>query len=183
MAIRQPLTLVVMGVSGSGKTSVGRLLAGKLDWPFQEGDDLHPPDNVAKMRAGIPLDDADRAPWLARIAAWIDSQRAAHAPGIVACSALKRAYRDGLAEGRPEVWFLYLKVSRATALQRLARRQGHFMPVTLLDSQFDTLEEPGPDERVLTVEVDDKSPAEAAEAALRLLEGEAVSQTSDNIDQ
>ncbi|MBX6322455.1 MAG: gluconokinase [Rhodospirillaceae bacterium] len=143
-----------MGVSGSGKTTVGERLAARLGWPYQEGDALHPPANVAKMRSGTPLDDEDRWPWLAAIAGRIDAWRAAGSPGVVACSALKRRYRRVLAEGRPEVRLVYLKGSQALIAGRLAGRHGHFMPPALLRSQFEALEEPGPEEEPITVPID-----------------------------
>jgi carbohydrate kinase (thermoresistant glucokinase family) len=115
------------------------------------------------MRAGIPLDDSDRAPWLAAVGAWIDGQRAAHAPGIIACSALKRAYRETLAKDRPEMRFIYLKTTAAILASRLAGRQGHFMPASLLDSQLATLEEPGPQEAII---VDGDRPAADVTAAI-----------------
>jgi gluconokinase len=141
-----------MGVSGSGKTTIATGLARTLGWQLAEGDDFHSPESVAKMRAGIPLDDSERAPWLARIAGWIDDRRAAGRPGIVTCSALKRVYRDYLAQGRPEVRFVYLKLPPSVVAGRLKHRVGHFMPATLLGSQFATLEEPGPDEDVIVVD-------------------------------
>lgn len=147
-----------MGVSGAGKTTIGRALAARLGWPFQEGDDLHPPAGIVKMRAGQPLDDRDRLPWLARIAGWIDERRGAGEPGVITCSALKRGYRELLAAGRPEVRFLYLRGSKALIHARLAARRGHFMPTNLLDSQFATLEEPGADE--LTIRIDVGAPIE-----------------------
>ena len=147
--------LVVMGVSGSGKTTVAERLADKLGWPFAEGDGFHPPANVAKMHAGRALTDADRWPWLDSIGAWIDGRQAAGMPGIVSCSALKRAYRDRLDRGRPGVAFVYLEASFERIAARLAQRRGHFMPASLLASQFATLEEPDPDEPVIAVEAAD----------------------------
>ena len=141
-----------MGVSGSGKSTVAGALARRLGWPLAEGDDFHSPANIAKMHAGTPLDDGDRMPWLGAIAAWIDVRRQAGQPAIVTCSALKRTYRDLLAGGRPEVLFIYLKGSSDLMSRHLAGREGHFMPASLLSSQFETLEEPGPDEPVLTVD-------------------------------
>lgn len=160
--------LVEMGVSGSGKTTIGRALAARLNWPYQEGDDLHPPANVEKMRHGIPLTDEDRWPWLRRVAAWIDGQLARGEPGLVTCSLLKRSYRDLVINGRPGVRLLWLRGSKEVIRGRMAHRPGHFMPPSLLDSQFDTLEEPTPDEHPLIVDVEG-SVEEAVEAALRLL--------------
>jgi gluconokinase/shikimate kinase len=144
--------LVVMGVSGSGKSTVAALLAGRLGWEFVEGDDLHSPQNLAKMASGHPLNDRDRGPWLERIASWIQEQRASGRPGIVTCSALKRSYRDVLRG--PGVVFVYLAGRRDQVARRLVARHGHFMPPSLLDSQFADLEPPGPDENAITVDVD-----------------------------
>ena len=161
--------LVVMGVSGSGKTTIARALAARLGWPYQEGDDLHPASNVAKMHAGIPLTDADRAPWLALIAAWIDARLAAGEPGVVTCSALKHAYREVLVGDRPHVRVLYLHADRMLIARRLAGRHGHFMPPSLLESQIATLEEPTPDEHALTVDVDGEAD-DVVDAVIRGLE-------------
>ncbi len=147
---QQPV-LVVMGVAGSGKSTLAVRLARRLHWPFQEGDALHPQANVDKMAAGQPLDDADREPWLQLIAAWIDARAAAGEPGIVTCSALKRGYRDVLR--RDFVRFVHLAGDRALLAQRMLERSGHFMPPTLLDSQLATLEAPGADEAVITVDI------------------------------
>jgi ribose 5-phosphate isomerase A len=148
-----PPILVVMGVSGSGKTTIAKELAGRLGWTFEEGDALHPDSNIAKMHAGMPLSDEDRKPWLAAVAAWIDRQRAAEKPGIITCSALKRAYRQEGIGDRSEVRLVYLRGSRAVIDQRLASRHGHFMPSSLLQSQFDALEEPLPEEEPLVVDI------------------------------
>lgn len=147
----RPSIAVVMGVAGSGKTTVGRALARRLAWRFQEGDDLHPPENVAKMRAGQPLDDEDRAPWLAAVAARIDAWRRRGDAGVITCSALKRRYRDAIIGDRPEVRLICLTARRAVLAQRLAARRGHFMPASLLDSQLAALEPPAPDEAALVV--------------------------------
>jgi carbohydrate kinase (thermoresistant glucokinase family) len=155
-----------MGVSGSGKSTVGGLLAGRLGWPLEEGDDLHPPENVAKMHAGHPLDDADRAPWLARIRDWIEERERAGSPGIITCSALKRRYRDVLRDDH--VVFVFLHGSRGQLHDRLTARQGHFMPASLLDSQIDTLEPPDPDEQALWVEIG-PSPAVQADRIVEKL--------------
>ncbi|HUC68927.1 MAG TPA: ribose-5-phosphate isomerase RpiA [Stellaceae bacterium] len=163
-----PPVLVIMGVSGAGKTTVAEELAGRLGWPFQEGDALHPEANVAKMQAGIPLTDADRLPWLEAVAAWIDRQRAAKQPGIITCSALKRSYRQIIIGDRPEARLVYIRGGRDIIAQHLAGRHGHFMPASLLQSQIDTLEEPGPDEDPLTVDVQ-ATAASVAEEIIRLL--------------
>jgi gluconokinase len=144
---------IVMGVSGSGKTTVAAMLAGALGVAFLEGDDLHPRANVEKMRSGKPLSDEDRWPWLRAIAARIDQWRAEGKAGVVTCSALKRVYRDILIGDRPEVRLVYLRGSQQLIHERMAARHEHFMPVGLLDSQFVTLEEPGPDERPIVVDV------------------------------
>ncbi len=148
-----PAVVVVMGVSGSGKTTVASLLAGRLGWEFEDGDDFHPAANVEKMQAGTPLTDEDRWPWLAAIAAWIDTVRAEGRHGVVTCSGLKRAYRDILIGGRPDVRLVYLRGDRELIGRRMAARHGHFMPTSLLDSQFRTLEEPAPEENPLVVSV------------------------------
>jgi gluconokinase len=139
-------SIVVMGVSGSGKTSVARELERQLGWVYIEGDDLHPEANVAKMASGIPLDDEDRWPWLQRIAEVIGEHEAAGTSIIVTCSALKHAYRDLLRGGHPSVWFAHVHVDHDVLAQRLAARQGHYMPPSLLDSQLATLEPLGDDE-------------------------------------
>jgi gluconokinase len=151
--LARPAVLVLMGVSGSGKTTVAALLAGELHWPFEEGDALHPPANVAKMAAGHPLNDADRAPWLEKIAAWVGERLAAGENGVITCSALKRKYREAIAQGRPGVVFVYLAGSHETIGTRLAARHGHFMPSALLESQFADLEAPAADEPHLRVDV------------------------------
>lgn len=150
--IRSAPAIVVMGVAGCGKTVVGEALAKSLGAVFIEGDRLHPPENVARMARGEPLTDALREGWLdaigERVAASIaDGQRA-----VAACSALKRSYRDRLRRFCPGIVFLYLKIDRETAWRRVAARKGHFMPASLVDSQFATLEEPGRDEQAVTVD-------------------------------
>lgn len=137
-----PTAILVMGVSGSGKSTAGESLASELGWPFRDADSFHPTVNIAKMTAGIPLTDEDRWPWLAAIAVWIDECRASGAPGVVSCSALKRAYRRVLLDGRPDVRLVYLQGDLPLIAGRMARRTGHFMPPSLLQSQFATLEEP-----------------------------------------
>jgi gluconokinase len=160
--------IVVMGVSGCGKTTLAAGLAAALGWTLLEGDSFHPPANIAKMRAAIPLDDADRAPWLAAIAAAMDARLGAGAGVVVACSALKRAYRAVLIGPRPEVVLIFLKGARATIAARLAARRGHYMPPGLLDSQLATLEEPAADEHPITLAVD-PAPAAILAAALSAL--------------
>ena len=144
------MVIVVMGVSGSGKTTIGQSMADAFGWDFQEGDALHPQANIDKMSAGIPLDDDDRWPWLDRIAAWIRSENENHRQGVVSCSALKRTYRDRLRRAGDDVRFVYIQVSR-DELERRTRQRIHFMPTSLLDSQLQTLEEPAADELALTV--------------------------------
>jgi gluconokinase len=156
-----PRVLLLMGVSGSGKTTVGALLAGRLGWPYAEADDFHPAANIAKMASGHPLTDEDRWPWLQAICAWVDGQLARGEPGVVTCSALKRAYRDVLR--RPEVQLVHLQGSRELIAARMAARQAHFFKPGLLDSQLSTLEEPTPDEGVVIVPIGG-TPAEIADA-------------------
>ena len=158
--------LVIMGVSGCGKSTVAGLLAGRLGWDLAEGDDMHPAASIAKMAAGQPLTDEDRWPWLARVAAWIRAQITAHRPGIITCSALKRSYRDVL-RADPVV-FVYLAASRELIARRLAARPGHFMPLALLDSQFAALEPPGPDEQAVTVDIS-RSPEQTASLVMAAL--------------
>lgn len=160
--------VVVMGVSGSGKTTVAAMLAGRLQCSFLEGDDFHPASNVQKMRGGTPLTDDDRFPWLSRIAVAIDRWRAAGASGVLTCSALKRAYRDIIVGDRPEVTLVYLKGSRELIQHRMAARHEHFMPVALLDSQFATLQEPTADEKPVVVDVG-PPPAEIVSEIVRQL--------------
>ena len=145
--------LVVMGVSGCGKTTIARGLAEARGWTLLEGDAFHPASNVAKMQSGTPLTDADRWPWLQAIADAIDACRARGESAVVACSALKRAYRAVLIGDRPDVVLVYLRGSRAVIGERLRARKGHFMPPGLLDSQFATLEEPGADENPLVADI------------------------------
>lgn len=142
-----------MGVSGCGKSTIASMLAHRLNWIFEEGDWFHPPSNIEKMHSGEPLTDEDRWPWLEGIAAWIDATRRAGNRGIVACSALKRAYRDILVGERTDVRIIYLKGDRDLIARRLAARDGHFMPPSLLDSQFAALEEPQPDEHPIVVSI------------------------------
>jgi carbohydrate kinase (thermoresistant glucokinase family) len=136
------MVIVLMGVSGAGKTTVGRLLAEALGAEFAEGDAYHPPGNVEKMRRGMALEDADRWPWLQALAAQIERWLAARKTVVLACSALKQSYRDVLAQGRPGVRFVHLEGDKALIRRRLDARQGHYMPAILLDSQFAALEPP-----------------------------------------
>lgn len=148
-----PCVVILMGVSGCGKSTTGKRLAKKLGWTFRDGDEFHPATNVAKMKAGTPLTDEDRWPWLDAIAAWIETCRADGTHGIVACSALKRVYRERLTRGAGDVRVVYLRGSQALIGGRMARRKNHFMPASLLYSQFATLEEPVAGERVIIVDV------------------------------
>jgi len=147
------MVLVLMGVSGSGKSTVALELHRVLGWPFQEGDDLHPPSNVEKMRSGRPLDDADRMPWLQAVARWIDERLSAHEPGIITCSNLKRAYRQITIGTRQGVRLVFLKNDEHVIHARIVQRQHRYMPSTLLRSQFETLEEPSEDEHPVVVTV------------------------------
>jgi gluconokinase len=147
--------IVLMGVSGAGKSTIGVRLAQKLRRAFLEGDTFHPPANVEKMRQSVPLDDDDRLPWLTAIAAAIDAARREQRQVIVTCSALKRAYRTILSAGHDDVAFVYLKGDKDLIAERLGVRSGHFMPPKLLDSQFAALEEPMSDEHSVTMSVDD----------------------------
>lgn len=164
---------VVMGVSGSGKTTVAVRLAKALHCQFREGDDFHPPSNVEKMRGGTPLTDADRLPWLRKIAAQIDDWRSHGESGVLTCSALKRAYREIIIGDRRDVVLVYLRGSRELIHQRMVARHKHFMPVALLDSQFAALEEPADDERPVVADVSG-SPDEIVAEILRQLAGRSV---------
>ena len=147
-----PPRLIIMGVSGCGKSTVGRRLAERIGVPFLEGDELHPPSNVALMAAGTPLTDADRAGWLDAIAQRLSGLGRSEGL-VVSCSALKRAYRDRLREATPDLQFVHLHGTRALLAARLRERQDHYMPPTLLDSQLDTLESPNSDEPALTLDI------------------------------
>lgn len=157
---------MVMGVSGSGKSTFGARLATTLGWDFEEGDQLHPAANVAKMSRGEPLDDADREPWLDAVRGWIDAELQRGRSGVITCSALKRSYRERLR--RPGVRFVHLEVPRAELQRRLRGRVGHYMPASLLDSQLATLETPEAAERVITLSAQD--PDGAVSQVLRELD-------------
>lgn len=148
-----PLVIVVMGVSGSGKTAVGSRLAAALGFTFHDADDFHPPENVARMRSGLPLDDEHRGPWLGRLAELVDESIARRQGIVLACSALARRYRDRIGTGREEVRLVHLDGDGQLILERLAERTGHFMPATLLASQLATLEKPTADEAAITVAI------------------------------
>lgn len=147
-----PTVLIVMGVSGAGKTTVGMELARRLGWSFEDADHHHLPENIAKMRAGVPLNDRDRKIWLDALAALIERAISSGTPLVLACSALKRQYREALAQGRPEVGFVYLRIDPHLVEQRMHRRIAHFMPHTLLASQLQALEDPAGEENVITVD-------------------------------
>ncbi len=151
---RTPCALIVMGVSGSGKSTIADKLAGRIGWRSVDGDKFHPASNVAKMSAGHPLTDEDRWPWLKAIASEIDRTCKAGERAVIACSALKRSYRKVLVHGRSDVRIVYLDGSREVIAERLANRKGHFMPAGLLDSQFKTLEPPDRAENPVTVSID-----------------------------
>ncbi|MEU9333643.1 gluconokinase [Streptomyces sp. NPDC048290] len=161
-----PHVVVVMGVAGTGKTTIGPLLAARLGVPYAEGDDFHPPANIAKMSAGTPLTDEDRWPWLDAIGSWADGRSGLG--GVVSSSALKRSYRDRLRTAAPGLVFVHLTGDRALIEDRMAHRRGHFMPTALLDSQFATLEPLGPDESGVAVDVSG-TPEDITDRAVRAL--------------
>jgi|SRR5665213_13349 len=148
--------VIVMGVSGCGKSTIGSLLARHLEWEFEDADWFHPDSNIDKMHKGIPLTDDDRKPWLDAIAAWIDKTCRANGHGVIACSALKRRYRDVLIGDRRAVRLVYLKGDENLIARRIATRHEHFMPQSLLHSQFEALEEPGSDENPVTISIEPK---------------------------
>ncbi len=160
-----PAVIVLMGVSGSGKSTIGVALSQKLGWPYADADEFHPAANVAKMSAGQPLTDEDRWPWLAAIAAHIDIARAEGRHAIVSCSALKRVYRDILIGARDDVRLVLLDGTKEEIFARMRARKDHFMPLALLDSQFATLERPGVDERPVVVSIDG-TPEKIADAII-----------------
>ena len=156
------MIVIVAGVSGSGKTTVGAMLAGRLGWRFADADDFHPAANIEKMRAGIPLTDQDRWPWLLAITDWMDERIATGESAVLGCSALKRSYRDMLLGGRPDVRMVFLVVDREELARRLAARHGHFFPEKLLGTQLDALDPPQPDEHVISVVQADEAAATVA---------------------
>jgi carbohydrate kinase (thermoresistant glucokinase family) len=149
-----PAIVIVMGVSGCGKSTIGALLASRLQWEFEDADWFHPASNVDKMHSGIPLTDEDRWSWLAAVADWVDKTRRSGGHGVVACSALKRSYRDVLIGDRADVRLVYLKGDETLIARRIATRHEHFMPRSLLHSQFEALEEPGSDENPIIVSIE-----------------------------
>ncbi len=164
------MIVVVAGVAGSGKTTVGQLLARRLGWQFADGDSFHPAANVAKMRAGLPLSDADREPWLAAITSWMDDISASGQSAVLACSALKRRYRDELLGGRDQAMMVFLTITQAQDEARLHARTGHFFHEPLMASQFAALEPPAPDERqVYPVPAGDGPPGQLVSDVIRLL--------------
>jgi gluconokinase len=164
----RPVILIVAGVAGCGKSTVGALLADRLHWNFTDADSFHSEANVAKMRSGIPLTDEDRAPWLHAVADWIDAEIAAGQSAVLACSALKRSYRDEMLSGRPQVRMVFLQVDKDVLASRLTARPGHFFPRKLMESQLEILQPPQPDERVQTV-VAEGQPARTAAKIIGLL--------------
>jgi len=168
ISVPSPVVLVVMGVSGCGKTTIGSLIADRLGWDYEEGDSLHPAANVAKMAAGHPLNDEDRWPWLEKVAEWGEERLGAGRNGVITCSALKRAYRDLINRRGSGIEFVYLQGEKQLIADRLAARHGHFMPPSLLDSQFADLEEPGDDEPSIRVHIGPAPEAIAATVISRL---------------
>jgi len=162
------MIVTVAGVSGSGKSTIGALLAAQLGWDFEDGDALHPPSNIAKMMAGEPLTDEDRRPWLDAVGAWIDRHIAAGESGVIACSALKRSYRDRLREGRPELRVVFLRVDPGILAARLAGRHHHFFRPELLASQLTAAETPLPSEPAIVVD-ENGPPAEVVQEIIRRL--------------
>jgi gluconokinase len=167
-AAPDPVAIVVMGVAGAGKTTVGQALATRCGYAFIDGDALHPKANIDKMSAGQPLTDADRAPWLAKVADWMDARLSEGRSGVVTCSALKRKYRDKLTAGRPAARLVLLDGSRQLIEARVAKRTGHFWPPGLLDTQFADFEPPAADEAILVVDVAPPVEVQAAEIVERL---------------
>jgi gluconokinase len=179
MAAHMPAVVVVMGVSGAGKTLIGKLLAERLGWEFADGDEFHPLENVKKMRSGVPLTDEDRLPWLQAIAEWVDEMRANGNPAVTASSVLKRSYRDVIIGEREDVRLVFLEGSPELIAQRVAARRGHYMPANLLDSQFATLEPPSPDENAIRVSIE-PSPDKIVSNIIEQLGAESVSPAEES---
>ena len=148
-----PLVVIVSGVSGSGKSTIGAAAARRLEWPFQEGDLLHDPASVEKMRHGTALEDIDRETWLGRVVHWIDERFVAGESGVITCSALKRSYRTLLRQGRGNVVLVVLRGPQSVIARRMASRKGHFMPASLLPSQFATFEPPSVEEGIIDIDI------------------------------
>lgn len=163
------MILIVAGVAGCGKSTVGTLLAKALHWPFADADLFHSPANVAKMRAGVPLTDQDRAPWLRACINWIDARVKAGESGVLACSALKRSYRDTLLSGHPTAIVIFLAVSKEELTDRLTSRSAHFFPVQLMESQLDIMEPPEPDEKQVRTVVAEGSPGQTVSKIIAML--------------
>ena len=161
-------TVVVMGVAGTGKSTIGKELADRYGWAFAEGDSFHPRANIQKMKSGVPLDDDDRWPWLRAVAEWIDQQETSGTSAVVTCSALKRSYRDLLRDGNPSVWFAHLTAPVEVLEQRIRSRKDYFMPSSLLPSQLATLEQLDPDEPGAALE-DDGAPADVVDRLLAVM--------------
>ena len=173
------MVVIVMGVSGSGKSTVGELLARQLGWEFRDGDGFHPPANVAKMRAGQPLNDEDRRPWLGAVAAYMRATQSAGSHAVIACSALKELHRSWLLKGEPWVRFFHLHGPKELIAERMKNRAGHFMPVTLLESQFATLEPPADVTRLDIA----KTPVELVDEMVRTLKMSGSTQLDSNRGQ
>jgi gluconokinase len=161
--------LIVAGVAGCGKSTVGTLLAKALRWPFADADLFHSPANLAKMRSGVALNDQDRAPWLRKCIEWMDARIEAGESGVLACSVLKRSYRDTLLSGHPTAMIIFLAVSKEELTSRLTGRSGHFFPVRLMESQLDIMEPPDPDEKQVRTVVAEGSPVETVSKIIAML--------------
>ena len=163
------MILIVAGVAGCGKSTVGTLLAKALRWPFADADLFHSPANLAKMRSGVALNDQDRAPWLRKCIEWMDARIEAGESGVLACSVLKRSYRDTLLSGHPTAMIIFLAVSKEELTSRLTGRSGHFFPVRLMESQLDIMEPPEPDEKQVRTVVAEGNPGETVSKIIAML--------------
>lgn len=163
------MILIVAGVAGCGKSTVGTLLAKALRWPFADADLFHSPANLAKMRSGVALNDQDRAPWLRKCIEWMDARIEAGESGVLACSVLKRSYRDTLLSGHPTATIIFLAVSKEELTSRLTSRSGHFFPVQLMESQLDIMEPPEPDEKQVRTVVAEGNPGETVSKIIAML--------------